>query len=210
MKLAKNYWTDREEKILMKAIKEKKSFEEISLTLSRSIASIKSKVGWINKREFENIEKCRKEAKHIIDEYSLALSIVSDFFDISSSLIVSKTRKREILYCRQIVHYLLLNYTLLSSSEIGKNVGGKDHATVLNSSKSVKNLISTDKLFSKGLVEIEKRFLIGLDKNDFRKIKEEELKEIKEVKKCITSIHGKIAFNNFVKKKRENGYRKIS
>lgn len=44
-----------------------------------------------------------------------------------------KTRKRDILYCRQVAHRLLREKTKMSLSTIGIMVGGKDHATVLNS-----------------------------------------------------------------------------
>ena len=45
--------------------------------------------------------------------------------------------------------------TKLSLSEIGEIVGGKDHATVLHSNKTVKNLMDTNSIFAWKIEQIE-------------------------------------------------------
>ena len=57
---------------------------------------------------------------------------------INSALVYSKTRKREYILVRQILMYLLLNNTGMSSSLIGK-IFNKDHATVLHSANVITN-----------------------------------------------------------------------
>lgn len=56
-----------------------------------------------------------------------------------------KTRKREIVFSRQVCMSLAKLKTKHSLSTIGKYYGGKDHATVLHAIKTIKNLIDTDK-----------------------------------------------------------------
>jgi Bacterial dnaA protein helix-turn-helix len=58
-----------------------------------------------------------------------------------------KTRKREIVFCRQVIMYFLRQFSdkdSVSLAMIGR-VFNKDHATVLHSCKTIKNLIDTDK-----------------------------------------------------------------
>lgn len=55
-----------------------------------------------------------------------------------------KSRKREIVQARQRAHYFLKQKTKLTLQEIGWMVGGKDHATVLHSVKTVDNMVFTD------------------------------------------------------------------
>ena len=52
-----------------------------------------------------------------------------------------QTRKREILIPRQALQYWLKNNTQLTLSEIGKMTGGKDHATVLHSTRQIESFL---------------------------------------------------------------------
>ena len=49
-------------------------------------------------------------------------------------------------------------YTKAALASIGKQVGGKDHATVLHACKTVMNMQETDKRFKQTLEEIDKKF----------------------------------------------------
>ena len=57
------------------------------------------------------------------------------------SALEAKTRKREIVYARQIVMFLAVGMGLGSLAEVGAQVGGKDHATVLHARKTINNLL---------------------------------------------------------------------
>jgi chromosomal replication initiator protein len=83
--------------------------------------------------------------------------VICDYFHIPSSDIQKNTRNRECTLPRQIVHYFAKKYTIKSLSSIGKEIGDKDHATVLHSCKTVNNLIDTDKQFRAQIEEIERR-----------------------------------------------------
>lgn len=74
---------------------------------------------------------------------------VCEFIRISPEVLQLKSRKREIVWGRQILHHIAKNKNMGSLSEIGFRYGKKDHATVLHSSRTVEGLLETDKLFKK-------------------------------------------------------------
>jgi chromosomal replication initiator protein len=106
-------------------------------------------------------------AKSVVDKYvknnineinvELIQNIVCKYFDISKEVLVSKTRKRNIVQARQIVMFLAKKHTKKSLVKIGKENGGRDHATVLHALKTVKNLMDIDKEFNGYVSEIDRK-----------------------------------------------------
>jgi chromosomal replication initiator protein len=85
--------------------------------------------------------------------------IVCEYYELTLDKLLSNTRKREIILPRQIAMYLSKNHTKYSSAQIGDQIGGKDHTTVLHAWKTVKNLIDTNKAFKKTMEDLESRLL---------------------------------------------------
>jgi chromosomal replication initiator protein len=85
---------------------------------------------------------------------------VCEFFELSHDKLLSNTKKREIAQARQIAMYLSKNHTKYSAVQIGTQIGGKDHTTVLYACKVVQNLIDTDKSFRKTMQNLEKKLRI--------------------------------------------------
>lgn len=83
------------------------------------------------------------------------IETVCQHFEIETSVIHTKSRKREVVQVRQIAMYLAKKHTDSSSSKIGQLIGGKDHATVLHACKIVKELSEVDKIFRADLENIE-------------------------------------------------------
>lgn len=81
---------------------------------------------------------------------------VCDFFNIRKDLIQSASRKREIVQARQVTMYFIKKHTELSLSQIGAQVGGRNHATVVHACNTVKDLLEVDKGFRSDLEEIER------------------------------------------------------
>lgn len=73
--------------------------------------------------------------------------IVSMEHRINPEVLVSKTRKREVVQARQIAMYFAKDYTTASLATIGQEIGGKDHATVLHACKTVNNLRDTERQY---------------------------------------------------------------
>ena len=84
-------------------------------------------------------------------------NVVCNYFGIKPEMILSKTRKREIVQARQIAMYLSRNHTKSSLATIGSQIGGKDHATVLHSCNTVSDLMDTDRTFRQYIVDIERQ-----------------------------------------------------
>ncbi len=80
---------------------------------------------------------------------------VAKFFNIDVSLLDTKRRKRQIVMARQVAMYLAKKFTKAPLEQIGREIGNKDHATVIYSLKVVNDLMDTDKKFRKFVDEIE-------------------------------------------------------
>ncbi len=95
-----------------------------------------------------------------VDSREISLDKIQDevcgYFKITRDLMLSKTRKREIVQARQIAMYLGRNLTKTSLAAIGAQIGGKDHATVLHACNTVSDLIETDRNFKQYVSDIEK------------------------------------------------------
>lgn len=89
---------------------------------------------------------------------------VCRYFGLTSDLFMSSSRKREISQARQIAMYLGRQYTEYSLTEIGASLGGKTHATVLHSCKTVRDLMDTDSTFRTYVHDIEKSLQLNTNK----------------------------------------------
>jgi chromosomal replication initiator protein len=69
---------------------------------------------------------------------------VAGFYDIPEKDIYEKTRRKEIVKPRQIVMYILREDYNASYPMIGKNLGGRDHTTVMHSYEKMKKDLSDD------------------------------------------------------------------
>ncbi|MCH5334575.1 MAG: chromosomal replication initiator protein DnaA [Alistipes sp.] len=100
------------------------------------------------------VQMCRKEItlESIIDTVCGNLSIPLDRFN-------STERTREIAQARQIAMFLAKRHTKAPLTQIGSAIGGRNHATVLHSCKTVQNMIDTDKSFRAQVEDIEKVLL---------------------------------------------------
>ena len=98
----------------------------------------------------------RKVVNYVQKEITVEdiLNTVSEQLNISTALIRSTSRKREVVQARQIAMYLAKEHTNMSSARIGSYIGSRDHATVLHACKLVKDLIQVDKTFSANLDKI--------------------------------------------------------
>ncbi|MFT5037182.1 MAG: chromosomal replication initiator protein [Candidatus Azotimanducaceae bacterium] len=79
---------------------------------------------------------------------TLAVSDVVDkvarYFDIDSSSIYEKTRRKEVVKPRQIIMYILREDFQVSYPAIGQKMGGRDHTTVIHSCEKIKNQLKGD------------------------------------------------------------------
>ncbi len=116
----------------------------------------------LNHKEI-NLQLCKLLINKLINqnqkEYNFhsIRNIVCSHLNISPEVLISNSRKKEIVQARQITMYFSKNLTGLSCAEIGEHFGGKNHATVLYACRIVGNLLETDKNFRGNILEIEKK-----------------------------------------------------
>ncbi|MBQ0077574.1 MAG: chromosomal replication initiator protein DnaA [Bacteroidales bacterium] len=108
------------------------------------------------------VELANQVIGHIVGEEQNNLTIenvqqsVCEYFNITREELISASRKRQIVQARQIAMYLSRNLIPnCSLSTIGEEIGGKDHSTVLHSCSIVQDLMSTDRLFKKYVLDLE-------------------------------------------------------
>ena len=96
----------------------------------------------------------KSEDPHVNTEY--ILSIVANYFNITSDEILSSKRTQEISYARQIAMYLLREFTNLSLPKIGQELGGRNHATIVSGIKKIKDSLEKDEDTKKIVEELVK------------------------------------------------------
>lgn len=96
----------------------------------------------------------KSEDPHVNTEY--ILSIVANYFNITSDEILSSKRTQEISYARQIAMYLLREFTNLSLPKIGQELGGRNHATIVSGIKKIKESLERDEDTKKIVDELMK------------------------------------------------------
>ena len=94
----------------------------------------------------------------------LIIKTVCEYFNITRDMMLSKSRKRQIVQARQIAMYECRSLIpSCSLSTIGTELGGKDQATVLHACSTVQDLMATDKLFRQWVEDIENMIMVPVE-----------------------------------------------
>ncbi|HXK41095.1 MAG: hypothetical protein A3G45_02230 [Candidatus Staskawiczbacteria bacterium RIFCSPLOWO2_12_FULL_37_15] len=115
-----------------------------------------------------------KEVKNILNTYLSSpyrktspqsiLKAVADFYSISGSDLIKRSRKKEVVRPRQIAMFLLREETKLSFPEIGQKLGGRDHSTVIHACEKIRSESSVDEPLKQELVLIRERVYNSFEK----------------------------------------------
>ena len=97
--------------------------ENISLTMAKAVLS-------------EHLERC-DPVVHVTD----IESVVASYFGITTSNLHSSKKNRTVALARHLSMFLTRKHTRMSSSEIGRVMGGKNHATVLLACRKVEDML---------------------------------------------------------------------
>ena len=87
------------------------------------------------------------------------IEVVCAEMNIDRERMNSSERTREVAIARQLAMFLAKKHTKQPLTNIGAAIGGRNHATVLHSCKTISNLMDTEKLFRQQVEQIEKRLL---------------------------------------------------
>lgn len=115
-----------------------------------------------------------KEVKNILATYlndpykktspQVVLKSVADFYNISLSDLLKRSRKKEVVKPRQIAMFLLREETKLSFPEIGQKIGGRDHSTVIHACEKIKREEASEENIKQELTLIRERVYNTFDK----------------------------------------------
>ena len=107
----------------------------------------------------EIIQNYVKQIKKI---YSIDMikEVVAKYFNVDLDDIQSKSRKRDIVQARQFAMYFAKKITNKPYVEIGKNIGNRNHATVLHACKTIDNLKKIDKDFNRYYKDLRIKFSV--------------------------------------------------
>jgi len=86
---------------------------------------------------------------------------VARFFDIKPNELRSRQRTKEIAQARMVAMYIARVLTQLSLGDIGKNFGGKNHATVIYACREVEKRMQEDKIFSSQIEQLIEKIKSG-------------------------------------------------
>lgn len=90
-----------------------------------------------------NLENTRKILDQLLESNKKTVSVddvfahVTEYFQISREDLVKKGRKKEVVYPRQVMMYLLRTELQYSFSAIGEIFNGRDHTTVLHAVEKI-------------------------------------------------------------------------
>jgi chromosomal replication initiator protein len=93
-----------------------------------------------------------KPKKHLALEE--IIKIISGFYSLDPEQVYAKIRKKEIVYVRQVIMYILREYFNISYPAIGKEIGGRDHTTVIHSYEKVTKNLKDDPNLNKEIEQL--------------------------------------------------------
>jgi chromosomal replication initiator protein len=93
---------------------------------------------------------CRRDIKQV-------LRTVADYFGIPPEELTSKKRDKKTALARHVAIYLLRDRYNCSLSEIGKELGGRNHATILHGYEKIASQVDTDPYLAEQITEIKER-----------------------------------------------------
>lgn len=99
----------------------------------------------------------QSEKKRVVSAEKV-LKIIQKFYNVSIDDIVSSKRNKEVIKPRHVAMYILYNIVGLSFPEVGRELGGKNHTTVMHGCKTVNKDIGNSKQF-KDEVEMLKELI---------------------------------------------------
>ena len=104
----------------------------------------------------QTINKLLTNTNHKHDT-SLLLHVVADYFNLSAEELISKKRDRKTALARHVAIYLMREENNCSLSEIGKELGGRNHATILHGYEKIASELNIHPNLSNQILEIKEK-----------------------------------------------------
>ncbi|MCC7478182.1 chromosomal replication initiator protein DnaA [bacterium] len=84
------------------------------------------------------------------------LSVVGEYFNVSEQLLLSPNRSKRVAQARMVVMYLAREYTNLTLSQIGEELGGRDHSTVSHGAAKIQLDLQQDHYLEQAIIQISR------------------------------------------------------
>ncbi len=84
------------------------------------------------------------------------LSVVGEYFNVSEQLLLSPNRSKRVAQARMVVMYLAREYTNLTLSQIGEELGGRDHSTVSHGAAKIQLDVQQDHYLEQAIIQISR------------------------------------------------------
>ena len=156
-KMYSNNWLVDKEIIETIAAKIQKNVRELEGVLNKVVFYQDFKNEKINSKKLEKIisETSKTPSKNITAKN--IIKTVADFFEISESDIVKRSRQKEIVYPRQISMYLIRDILKISYPNIGDKLGKRDHTTVIHAYEKISKDINQDPALNQKIMLIKEK-----------------------------------------------------
>jgi len=146
--------------------------EVINYVASESKTNIRELIGVLNRviafsrvhNKVLNIQDCKNILKDVFSQIRIITvdkiqNIVSNYFNIALSEMLSQRRSRPLARPRQIAMYLAKKMTTRSLPEIGRRFANRDHTTVIHAVKTITRLSEQDDEMKKNINQIKSLLL---------------------------------------------------
>tara|TARA_B110000881_G_C18515059_1_gene484421 strand:- start:508 stop:1158 length:651 start_codon:yes stop_codon:yes gene_type:complete len=148
------------------------SEEVINYIASESKTNIRELIGVLNRviafsrvnNKILTISDCKNILKDVFNQIRVITvdkiqNVVSNYFNIALSEMLSQRRSRPLARPRQIAMYLAKKLTTRSLPEIGRRFANRDHTTVIHAVKTITRLSEQDEEMKKNIIQIKSLLL---------------------------------------------------
>ena len=148
------------------------SDEVVNYIASESKTNIRELIGVLNRviafsrvhNKNLTIGDCKNILKDVFNQIRVITvdkiqNIVSNYFNIALSEMLSQRRSRPLARPRQIAMYLAKKMTTRSLPEIGRRFANRDHTTVIHAVKTITRLSEQDDEMKKNIIQIKSLLL---------------------------------------------------
>ena len=146
--------------------------EVINFIATESKTNIRELIGVLNRviafsrvhNKDLTISDCKNILKDIFNQIRIVTvdkiqNVVSNYFNIALSEMLSQRRSRPLARPRQIAMYLAKKMTTRSLPEIGRRFANRDHTTVIHAVKTITRLTEQDDEMKKNISQIKNLLL---------------------------------------------------
>lgn len=143
------------------------AFNYIARRITSSIRALESALANMRMvydihKEVITIKHVKEHLKHLFDEESNrkvtpndVITRISRIYDVSVEDIISKSRQSKVVMPRFVAMYLTRKLTDMTTTDIGKQFGDRDHSTVVNAINKIEEDMKNDPEFREQIEELK-------------------------------------------------------